>query len=538
MGGRLSRSGRRAPAAVAAIAACLACLAAGCGGGGSTGSAPIAFGQASLARHASAALPVRVTVAPRSPMVPVPRSYLGLSTEYWALPVWAPHMRLLERALSLVRVPGGGPTILRIGGDSADHAIWDPTGTALPEWAFTVGPDWIAQTRALVRRLGIRLLLDLNLVTSSPARAAVWARAAEARLPHGSIAGFEVGNEPDIYSRADWRVITHLPRSRPPGSRVRPHLPARMTAQQYVADFLAYARALRAVAPRVPLAGPELGDPIARRAWVRELLSGAKGSVGLVSIHRYPYTACPRRRRTRGYATIGRLLSRAATTGMAAALRPAVRTAHRAGVPLRLTELNSVNCGGLPGVSDAFATALWAPGALFALLRAGVDGINIHVRASAINAPFAITAHGLTARPLLYGLILFARALGPRARLVRIETRHPSAAAMSAWAVRVGRDTLRVLVIDRGRRSLRVSLRVPGTGAAHVQRLLAPSASSRAGVTLDGQSLAPDGSWHGRPIRQHVPRRRGRYVVGVRRQSAVLLSVRLRPGALGVQSGT
>ncbi|MGH2895508.1 MAG: glycosyl hydrolase family 79 C-terminal domain-containing protein, partial [Solirubrobacteraceae bacterium] len=255
-----------------------------------------------------------------------------------------------------------------------------------------------------------------------------------------------------------------------------------------------------------------------------------------VSIHRYPYTACPRRRRTRGYATIGRLLSRAATTGMADALRPAIRTAHRAGLPLRLTELNSVNCGGRPGVSDAFATALWAPGALFALLRASVDGINIHVRASAINAPFAITARGLTARPLLYGLILFARALGPSARLVRIESRHPRAAAVSAWAVRVGRDTLHVLLIDRGRRSLRVSLRVPGTGAAGVQRLLAPSPDSRTGVTLGGQSLAPDGSWRGRPVREQVAPRRGRYVVGVPRQSAALLTVRLstdvtrRPG--------
>jgi hypothetical protein len=37
--------------------------------------------------------------------------------------------------------------------------------------------------------------------------------------------------------------------------------------------------------------------------------------------------------------------------------------AHRAGFPFRLTEQNSVTCGGLAGVSNTFATALWAPAA-------------------------------------------------------------------------------------------------------------------------------------------------------------------------------
>ena len=85
--------------------------------------------------------------------------------------------------------------------------------------------------------------------------------------------------------------------------------------------------------------------------------------------------------------------------------------AHRAGLPFRLTEVNSVTCGGVPGVSDTFATALWAPDTLFELLRAGVDGVNVHVRTDAINAAFAFKRSGLVARPLLYGL----RDVPPRA---------------------------------------------------------------------------------------------------------------------------
>ena len=47
----------------------------------------------------------------------------------------------------------------------------------------------------------MRLIVDLNLVTDTPLTAATWARAAETSLPRGSIIGFEVGNEPDIYDR-------------------------------------------------------------------------------------------------------------------------------------------------------------------------------------------------------------------------------------------------------------------------------------------------------------------------------------------------
>ncbi len=471
----------------------------------------------------------------------VPRSYLGLSTEYWALPVWSGQMPLLERTLSLVRVRGDGPLILRVGGDSADRTFWDPTSAAMPAWAFSLAPRWLGQARALVKRLGVRLILDLNLVTDTPGVAARWARAASSALPPHSIDAFEVGNEPDLYSRADWLAIT-ADRGldgrlafRTGGRRdTGVALPAALTAHDYVRDFHAYAAALDQAAPRVMLAGPALANPIHHGRWVTTLIDGAQRSLGIVTIHRYPYTGCPGRRGTRAYATIARVLSPTASTGMAATLRPLVDDAHDAGLPLRLTELNSVNCGGRTGVSDAFATALWAPDALFALLRAGVDGVNLHVRASTVNAPFALGPGGLQARPLLYGLILFAHTLGPDAQLVTVRSRLSRSADIAAWAVRVGRDTLHVLLINKSRRGERASLRLPATGRAEVQRLLAPSASARSGLTLGGRALGADGRWEGLPAHQAVARRDGAYAVDVRGMSAALISVRLRAGALGV----
>jgi hypothetical protein len=498
---------------------------------------PGLFGSASATdpppKHSSPRPPVpaQVTISARAGLTAVPRSYLGFSTEYWSLPQWASQMPVLERVLSLVHAAGGGPMILRVGGDSADHSFWDPRDVPMPRWAFTIEPELLAQARRLVRQSGVRLILDLNLITDSPAEAIQWAQAAQASLPAGSILAFEVGNEPDIYSRHAWLAITA-------GRQYlgRP-LPSALTAADYVRAFRTYALALGQVAPHVMLAGPAVARPTAHAGWATALIAGARRSLGMVTVHRYPLAGCARRR-SAAFPTGARVLSPQLSNGMAAALRPVIDAAHDAGLALRMTELNSINCGGRAGVSDTFATALWAPDALFALLHAGVDGVHLHVRADTINAPFAITAGGLQARPLLYGLILFTRALGPQARLVMPRVHVRQSVNLAAYGVRTGADTLHVVLIDKGSRSLHVALRLPATVAATVQRLTAPSAASRSGVTFGGRRLGRDGRWRGTALAEVVSPRHGVYSVDVRHASAALVTVRVRPGALGVVAST
>jgi hypothetical protein len=158
----------------------------------------------------------------------------------------------------------------------------------------------------------------------------------------------------------------------------------------------------------------------------------------MISVHRYPYSGCVRRR-SASFPTINRILGAHASTALAAAMAPMIAAAHRARFPFRMTELNSVTCGGRPQVSDAFATALWAPDTLFALLRAGADGVNLHVRANTINAPSAFTARGLFARPLLYGLIIFSRTLAGGTGLVPSHLRARGFLNLNAWVVRTRR---------------------------------------------------------------------------------------------------
>lgn len=462
----------------------------------------------------------QVVIAARARQRSIPASFLGISTEYWALPQWARHVSVLDRVLSLIRGPGA--LVLRIGGDSADRTFWGPAHK--PEWAFEVTPAWLREVRAIVHHTGARLILDLNLVTASPAIAARWAHIAATSLPTGSIRGFEIGNEPDLYNRSSWQSLT----AEGTGFRA---LPNQITPRSYASSFLAYSRALTAAAPAVPLLGPALSHPVTSQNWIARLLNDPHPGLAAITVHRYPYSSCAAPGQPT-YPTIERLLSNQATIGMAASVRTAHQLASRAGLPLRVTELNSVTCGGTLGVSNTFATSLWAPNALFALAKAGVASADIHVRADATNAAFTIDHHGLTAHPLLYGMILFKRTLGPDAQLipVRLHAAHPL--ALSVWAVRSAPNVLHVLLINRGRRQLRLSLKLPVTGTAAVQRLLAPSVQASDGVTLAGQHLGSNGRWVGAFHSQTIHPAAGHLTVTVPAYSAALMTTKIEAGAL------
>ena len=268
-------------AAAALVASGIALALPGHDGATSTASgrrhpAEFASAQVTAPARAHAAKPVQVPQAvvriSDASTTPVPPSYFGLSTEYGTLPLFERNMPVFERVLSLLHVPGNGPLVLRIGGDSADHSFWMPKKTTrrMPAWAIAVTPGFVAQLRSLVKRDPVKLIVDLNLVTDTPLTAATWARAAETSLPRGSIVGFEVGNEPDLYTRSYWLATV----ARSP-LETRP-LPLELTPDSYVERLLCLrARARRRRARRAadragggaPQAQPEVDlDPDRRRA--------------------------------------------------------------------------------------------------------------------------------------------------------------------------------------------------------------------------------------------------------------------------------
>ncbi len=513
----IGRVRARATALLAAAGAILVLAVAGCGG-----QANLEHGlrRQSSAQGQYAPAVVRLAIDPKARTTPIPESFLGLSTEYWTLPVDERHFSLYRRVISLLHVPGDGPFVLRVGGDSSDRTLYDPEVLRFPRWVFELTHEYVARTARAVHELGLRVILDLNLITATPQRAAAWADEAQRVMPAGSIIGYEIGNEPDLYSRLFWLSQTD-------GDRFGgPLLPHAITPDTYAADYRAYARVLAPIAPGVPVLAPALANPRHSLDFIRTLLATPHPGLRVLSGHRYPYSGCAFPGSAQ-FPTISRVLGDPATTGMAQSVQPLVALARGAGLAARLTEFNSVTCGGLSDVSNTFATALWAPDAIFELMRTGLAGVNLHARQTTINGPFTFDIRGLRARPLLYGLIMFARTLGPDARLVTLQRQIPSSVPLKAWAVRVAGNRLHVLLINKGPRATTARLRIPASARATLQRLLAPSPSARNGLTLAGQSLDENVTWRGVPqIQTVVPQAQG-YVVTVLPYSATLLSVPL-----------
>jgi hypothetical protein len=467
----------------------------------------------------------RVTVAlVPGATVALPRSFLGFSIEVPDASFDAHYLRLFTRAVDLIRIRGDGPQVLRVGGNTTDQSYWRRRLPIGRPPSFELGHSWLADLRRIVEAIHARVILGVNAIADAPGMATSLARAVIARLPAHTLLGVEVGNEPDLYlHRFDGVHAAAIFAGRTPAQRAQI-----MTAAGYANTFAAYATALRRAVPGIELAGPAIANPIAGRRWLVGVVDRDGPAVGIVTAHRYPLSDCFHTMSSPYFPTRSRLLSERASAGMAASVAPAVALAHRHGAELRLTEFNSVSCLGRHGVSDAFATALWAPDALMELLRVGVDGVNVHLRTFSINAPFLFTAGGFVARPAIYGLALFARTFGPGARLIPAALSGTHVRHLKVWAVLVAHHELHLLVIDKGRVPVRLTLRLPDpTGTATVQRLLAPSVRSTHGVTLAGQSLGAGGEWIGRRVISTLSPGRAGYGLAVRGYSAALVTVRI-----------
>ncbi len=445
----------------------------------------------------AAAVPpgIDVQVSGSAAGAPVAPGFIGLSTEYTSV---LPYLGRNPAApnptfLALVRAlaPGARP-VLRIGGDSTDWTWWPVPGVRRPGGvSYSITQRWLAVTRAAATALDAQLILGINLEADSRRIAGAEARALVDGLGRGLVAGFELGNEPELYGAFGWYTNAA-------GVSVKGR-PATYQVAAYVHDFQRISSSLPA---DVPLAGPASGT----QPWVTAASRSLAGDprVTTVTDHAYPLHGCYTPATSPQYPTVANLLDPQAASSPAASVQDAIAAAHAHGLQFRLDELNSVSCMGKAGVSNTFASALWAVGALFKLAAAGADGVNIHTFAGSTYEPFSFIRrdHRWLARvaPLYYGLLMFARAAPAGARLLPASVVAATdgigsdpTSGLDTYATRAGDGTVRVVLINDSNRQLPVVIRQPlARPVATLERLLAPSPTATSGVTLAGQSF---GRW-------------------------------------------
>jgi hypothetical protein len=441
-----------------------------------------AFGAAvGAAARASAAAPAKqavVTVGAAPVGRAIPPGFVGLSIEFPGLSAYAgddpaaPNPILLQLIRNLA--PGQQP-VLRIGGDSTDWTWWPIPGISKPRGIrFTLSQRWLAISRALTQALDARLILGINLEADSGRVAAGEAQALLDGFGRSSVQALELGNEPELYSAFAWYKTAT-------GRRVLGR-PKGWAYPAFARDFSSIARSL----PRVPLAGPSVGSP----QWSPNLgpFLRATPRVALATLHRYPLKRCT----ASTHLTAGQLLSDASAKGLADGVARSVATARARGIPLRIDEMNSISCGGQRGLSDTYASALWALDALYEMARVGVDGVNIHTAPNRVNELFSFhhSSSGWegSVNPLYYGMLTFAQAAPAGSRLLPVSGQVPG--PVRVWATRATDGTVRAVLINDGPRSQTIKLRLPGNATtASLELLQAPSVTAKSAITLADQSF-------------------------------------------------
>jgi len=468
--------------------------------------------------------PMTVQIEPHELGAPIPPGFLGLAMEYPALAAYAgadPHA-VNPVFVQLIHNLAAHP-VLRIGGDSTDWTWWPVPGRRRPPGVnFNLTRNWLATAKALAQATDAHLILGINLEANSSTIASAEARALLSGIGRRRVHALEIGNEPDLYGVFPWN---HTRAGRPIPGR-----PASYGFNKFSGEFTRVRRAL----PPVSLAGPASSD----FSWLPDLprFLASEPNVREVTYHRYPLNRCIQTRSSASYPTVPNLLTRDSTLRLMRVVAPYIASAHRHGVSFRVDEMNGVTCGGVWGISDTFASALWALNAMYVVARSGANGVNIQ------TSPFPGTPNELftfrhqagrwlaSVRPEYYGLMMFADAAPPGSRFLQVTA--SSSGPVHSWATLTPNGQVHVVLINDSLKSARSVLVRPATpsASAALQRLQAPSPYATHEITLAGHSFdspSATGALSGPSSIPVLKPAHGEYTVQVPAASAAVLTISL-----------
>jgi hypothetical protein len=445
---------------------------------------------------------------PGSPLIPL--TYTGLSYELAQLtdPTFfsasnrdlVAHFRLLS--------PHG---ILRIGGNTSEFCWFQadastvapklrvPLGKLEENWMphrlFAIKPEAIYALAGFLDATGWRLIYGLNFGNSTPEKAAEEA-AYVARAVGRHLEYFQIGNEPDFYHDA-----------------INGTRPAGWDFADYLKEWTSFAEAIAARVPAARFGGPDVG---ASSDWVtrfgEELPATIRPRLTALTGHYYA-EGPPNDPRV----TTQRLL--AGNPKIAGEMQriEAVARAHGQ-VVYRMTEGNSCYRGGKPGMSNAFAAALWAGDYMLLLASLGCAGVNLHGgRGGFLSAGLGDHTPGMEvakipqamhsgfytpifsepdspvkAMPIFYGMLLANQFAG--GVLLHVDGKIEGA-NVTAYAARQ-KSGFKVAIFNKDEsQAVELSIHTPHrVQSATAWRLQAPALDSTDGVTLAGAEIQ-EGQW-------------------------------------------
>jgi hypothetical protein len=368
----------------------------------------------------------------------------------------------------------GAHGIIRVGGNTSDYSNYAPAVPALssPE----TGPGSVVND-AVLRELGTfleatgwKLIWGLNLGRGTKKNAIEEARAVLASTQPNLLA-FEIGNEPDLFPHRE----IHRKKS--------------YGYEDFLWEYREFRDTLRKELPGIPLAGP---DVAIETSWVAEFARDEGKDIKLLTHHYYREGQNPT-------SSIDKLLH--PDPKLAPMLAQLSAASQSSGLPYRICETNSFSGGGRPGVSDAFASALWVLSFMYTLAAGGCSGVNMETGVNQLGfissySPIGDDEHGhYTAAPEYYGMLAFAQPGMGRLFACHLDD---GGSNLEAFATQPGDDRMVVTLIHKGGASDAL-VNVEGAAASRkgsLIRLSGPSLESKTGVRLGGAEVTPTGEWH------------------------------------------
>jgi hypothetical protein len=473
-------------------------------------SAPAAQANAAAAQPS---LPIAVTIDRLDPGPPVPREFLGLSFEAAALDQIAQYA---DRGDLVKLLRSLGPGILRFGGITADQNIaWTDTATPRPPWASrAINAGQLQAIGRLSRRSGWKVLLTVGMAHFEPVAAAREVAAAHRALGP-NLTAIEIGNEPNAYGNHGFRALPWI-------------------AQGYEEQVSEYREAIQALTPGVPIAGPGVSGSGIFIEWGEE--EALSQQPALLTGHHYPL-GCAQKPPP----TIESLLSIVTRGRESASLGTYMKVSRNQHVPLRIDEANSVSCGGVAGISNTFASALWATGYITQVMAAGAVGINLHGHPGNCAGytplcapnPASLAKGALRAQPDWYALLLSRSLVGYRPLPTTVTGEGEPNLVVASFSGPA--HSVQVVLVDDeppGSHPLALRLNVgAGMGPGQILRLTGPGPSATGDILLGGHAVAADGSLRAPIHPERVTAHAGAVTVKLAPSSAALVTVNPRAPA-------
>jgi hypothetical protein len=457
--------------------------------------------------------------------------YIGFSIEVWSIMHYMeqenrrPKQWFIQLMQNLKEWTGEAPPI-RLGGNSGDRSWYNPNG--LPKKkpiVYDVDDNYLYALQNMSATVGTRWMFGLNFDRFPNSSFAVdYAKAINRIIGKEYIKGLQIGNEPEHFDKP-WDQFRDPP----------------YTFERYLKELESYESDLLKNVPNLKadiFQGPDFCCNFLED-YSSQFIHTKKKEFNAYTYHLYPLSHCD------GVVpTLQQLLDDVSVKILSEG-SVFIDIAKAADIYDRdwlLGETNSVVCEGYPGVSDTFASALWALDWMFNAAYIGASNVIFHGSGVSSYSPIIIDPTGKnpypTVMPEYYSMLMFNYMVRDYAQILDVKT-STSNSYVKVWSVINKDQTIRVLLLHKdmnAKEDAFVSIKITdperymASGEVIILKGNDFDMYHNSTITLAGQTLAntKTGILSGKRQVTHVHAVNGVFSLAIRPATACLFSVEKR----------